>query len=62
MVGNWPGNPDPSEWPKGSGHTYVEGATPIVIAEVVDVNGVIRHIAEIGYREDLDTGPDSGYE
>ncbi|MCH8327524.1 MAG: hypothetical protein IID15_03250, partial [Candidatus Marinimicrobia bacterium] len=25
MVGNWPGNPDPSEWPKGSGHTYVEG-------------------------------------
>ena len=21
MVGNWPSNPDPSEWPKGSGHT-----------------------------------------
>jgi len=65
MVGNWPGNPDPSEWPKGSGHTYVEGATPIVVAEVVDVNGVIRHIAEVGYREDLDTGPDGtpyGYE
>ena len=65
MVGNWPGNPDPSEWPKGSGHTYVEGATPIVIAEVIDVNGVLRHIAEVGYREDLDTGPDGtvyGYE
>ena len=65
MVGNWPGNPDPSEWPKGSGHTYVEGATPIVIAEVVDENGNIVHIAEVGYREDLDTGPTGtpyGYE
>ena len=65
MVGTWPGNPDPSEWPKGSGHTYVEGATPIVIAEVIDDNGDIRHIAEVGYREDLDTGPDGtpwGYE
>lgn len=65
MVGNWPSNPDPSEWPKGSGHTYVEGATPIVIAEVVDLNGVTRHIAELGYREDIDQSPEGipmGYE
>ncbi|MCH7574351.1 MAG: hypothetical protein IIA59_04415 [Candidatus Marinimicrobia bacterium] len=65
MVGNWPANPDPSEWPKGSGHTYVEGATPIIIAEIIDVNGDTLHIAEVGYREDLDTGPDGtpyGYE
>ncbi|MCH8836505.1 MAG: hypothetical protein IIA60_01755 [Candidatus Marinimicrobia bacterium] len=88
MVGNWPGNPDPSEWPKGSGHTYVEGATPIVITEIVDTHGspddsitvdgelvpnpdynpnyggVVR-IAEVGYREDIDTGLDGlpwGYE
>lgn len=65
MIGNWPANPDPSEWPKGSGHTYVEGATPIVIAEIVDLNGVTRHIAEAGYREDIDTSPEGvpmGYE
>ena len=65
MVGNWPANPDPSEWPKGSGHTYVDGATPIVIAEIVDANGNTVHIAEVGYREDLDSGPDGfpwGYE
>ncbi|TDI93363.1 MAG: hypothetical protein E2O76_17450 [Caldithrix sp.] len=65
MAGNWPNNPDPSEWPKGSGHTYVEGATPIVIAEVVDLDGNVVHIAEVGYREDIDFGPDGtpwGYE
>ncbi len=78
MVGNWPANPDPSEWPRGSGITYVEGATPIVIAEVVLSNVVLLisngdttigdktiHIAEVGYREDIDTGPDGtpqGYE
>ena len=65
MVGNWPNNPDPAEWPKGSGHTYVEGATPIVIAEVVDRDGNVVHIAEAGYREDIDVGPTGtpwGYE
>ena len=65
MVGNWPANPDPAEWPKGSGHTYVEGATPIIIAEVIDINGDLRHIAEVGYREDLDVSPEGipyGYE
>ena len=65
MVGNWNGYPPPSEWPKGSGHTYVEGATPIVVAEVVLSNGDTIHIAEIGYREGFDTGPDGrpyGYE
>ena len=65
MAGNWPNNPDPSEWPKGSGHTYVEGATPIVIAEVVDRDGNVVHIAEVGYREDIDIGPKGtpwGYE
>jgi len=65
MVGNAPGPPDPSEWPKGSGHTYVEGATPIVIVEYVDANGDTLHIAEVGYRQDIDTGTDGtpyGYE
>ena len=65
MFGNWPKNPDPTEWPKGSGQTYVEGATPIVVTEVVDLNGDTVHIAEVGYRELIDSGPDGtpwGYE
>ncbi len=65
MAGNWPNNPDPTEWPKGSGHTYVEGATPVVIAEVIDRDGNVVHIASVGYREDIDSGPDGtpwGYE
>ena len=65
MIGNWPANPDPAEWPQGSGEMYVEGATPIVVTEVVDINGDTVHIAEIGYREGMDVGPDGtvwGYE
>ncbi|RMD95305.1 MAG: hypothetical protein D6813_00615 [Calditrichaeota bacterium] len=65
MAGNWPSNPDPAEWPKGSGHTYVEGATPIVVTEVIDEDGNVVHIAEVGYRELIDSGPDGtpwGYE
>ena len=65
MFGNWPNNPDPSEWPKGSGQTYVEGVTPILTTEVIDLDGNVVHVAEVGYRELIDSGPDGtpwGYE
>ena len=65
MFGNWPNNPDPSEWPKGSGHTYVEGITPILSTEIVDLDGNVVHPAVVGYRELIDSGPDGtpwGYE
>ncbi|TDI93364.1 MAG: hypothetical protein E2O76_17455, partial [Caldithrix sp.] len=65
MFGNWPTNPSPSEWPKGTGHTYVEGVTPIVSTEIVDLDGNVVHPAIVGYREAIDSGPDGtpwGYE
>ena len=61
MVGNWPNNPDPAEWPKGSGHTYVEGATPIVIAEVVDRDGnVVHRLAAMTTPEGATSDPEGG--
>lgn len=56
-VARWPYQPS-GEWPKGSGNSYVDGITPLVAAEVVDVHGDTIHIVEAGYREMMQISPD----
>ncbi len=59
MVGDYP--PDPAhvdltvfhsfEVPKGSGMDYGDGATPYVLAKIIQPNGTPAYIMETGYRE-----------
>ncbi len=46
--------PFSGEWPKGSGHLYVDGVAAFVQAECVDEDGDTIHPMEINYREDID--------
>ncbi|MCH8327612.1 MAG: hypothetical protein IID15_03705, partial [Candidatus Marinimicrobia bacterium] len=48
------------EWPKGSGHSYLDGVAPWVAAEVVDIHGNTIHPLETNYREDVDRDPSTG--
>ncbi len=58
-VANWHMPEEPSgEWPKGSGHTYVDGVALVVAAPIVDVNGKLQHSVVTRYREDMDSSPD----
>ncbi|MGB2869224.1 MAG: hypothetical protein WBD36_12280 [Bacteroidota bacterium] len=49
-IAHWPDQPS-GEWPKGSGHTYVDGVAVIVQAETKDSSGVTIHPLETNYRE-----------
>src|SRR4030066_190083 len=53
----WWGRQPSGVWPRGSGHSYMDGITPIVAAEVVDANGNTIQIVEAGYRENMDISP-----
>jgi hypothetical protein len=58
-IANWDEQAWPSgEWPKGTGHTYVDGVALIVAAPIVDVNGQRQHSVVTRYREDVDVSPD----
>ncbi|HNR67947.1 MAG TPA: hypothetical protein PKN24_07860 [bacterium] len=58
-ISNWDEQAWPNgEWPKGSGHTYVDGVALIVAAPITDANGVRRHSVVTRYREDMDVSPD----
>ena len=59
-VAHWPFQPS-GEWPKGSGHSYVDGVAPFVCAKVRNVNGEEIVILETQYREYMDVDPQSGY-
>jgi hypothetical protein len=60
QIGTYPDRPS-GEWPKGSGHNYLDGCTPIVTAAVVAPgNGQIIHPAQTSYREEVDYNPTSG--
>jgi len=61
QVANWPDQPS-GEWPKGSGHSYLDGVASWVAAEVVDVNGRTIHPLETNYREFIDKDPVTGLE
>lgn len=68
-VGHWPDQPS-GEWPKGTGHSYLDGVSVLVGAQVVtyDANGnpITITPVEAGYREHMDkdpvTGEDWGWE
>ncbi len=54
----WWGRQPSGVWPRGSGHSYMDGITPIVVTEVINGNGDTLHICEAGYRELMDVSPD----
>ena len=55
-IAHWPDKPS-GEWPKGSGHQYVDGVALIVQARAIDNHGNVIHPMETQYREFVDTGP-----
>ena len=55
-VAHWPDQPS-GEWPKGSGHTYVDGVAVIVQAETQDASGATIHPLETNYREFIRKDP-----
>ena len=55
-IAHWPDSPS-GEWPKGTGHQYVDGVALVVQGSAVDNNGVRIHPMETQYREFVDRGP-----
>ena len=49
-VAHWPDQPS-GEWPKGSGHSYVDGVALVVQARTRDNSGNIIYPMETQYRE-----------
>lgn len=59
-VGQWPYAPS-GEWPKGSGHTYLDGVAVLISSELtVPGNNQIVHPLETAYREYMDPNPPIG--
>lgn len=58
MIANWPNQPG-GVWPRGSGHSYVDGVAMIVSASATDANGQIIHPLSSQYREDMDLDPET---
>lgn len=61
-IGKWPDQPS-GEWPKGSGHSYLDGVAVLVGAEVaVNINGLDTVVTpiEAAYREHVDIDPITG--
>ncbi len=59
-VGQWPFQPS-GEWPKGSGHSYLDGVTVLIASEVVAPgNNQLIHPLEASYREWMDKDPVTG--
>lgn len=57
QVGTWPDRPS-GEWPKGSGHHYLDGCAPVVTASVLaPMNKQLIHPAQTSYREEVDFNP-----
>ncbi len=58
----WWGKQPSGVWPKGTDHSYMDGITPIVAAEVVLSDGDTVHMVEAGYREHYEEDPVTGVE
>ncbi len=58
-VAHYPDQPS-GEWPKGTGHTYVDGISVIVQAETYDSSGQLIHPLETNYREFIRRDPVTG--
>lgn len=57
-IAHWPDVPS-GEWPKGTGHQYVDGVALLVQARTVDNNGNVIYPMETQYREFVDLGPNN---
>ena len=55
-VARWPDQPS-GEWPKGSGHSYVDGVATIIAVSTFDTTGRRIHPMSTNYREFIDTDP-----
>lgn len=59
-VGQWPYSMS-GEWPKGSGHTYLDGVAVLITTEITTPgNNQINHPMETSYREWMDKDPLTG--
>jgi hypothetical protein len=58
-VARWPDQPS-GEWPKGTGHSYLDGVCMLVGAEVIAASGDTLHLMETSYREWFDFDPVTG--
>jgi hypothetical protein len=59
-VGQWPFQPS-GEWPKGTGHSYLDGVAVLVATEVTAPgNNQVIHPLETAYREHYDRDPITG--
>src|SRR5690606_3925076 len=45
------------EWPKGTGHSYIDGVAVLVASQVTAQNGLSIHPVESYYREEMDRDP-----
>lgn len=57
-VGQWPFSPS-GEWPKGSGHNYLDGVCVLITSEIETQGGTV-HPLETSYREWMDKDPVTG--
>jgi hypothetical protein len=55
-IAHWPDSPS-GEWPKGTGHQYVDGVALVVQARATDNSGNTIYPLETQYREFVDRGP-----
>ncbi len=57
QVGTWPDRPS-GEWPKGTGHCYIDGVTDLIGAAVrAPGNGELVHPLMTSYREEVNFDP-----
>jgi hypothetical protein len=47
------------EWPKGSGHSYIDGVCVLIGSEIQTKSGIV-HSIESNYREEMDKDPTTG--
>ncbi|MBN1302529.1 MAG: hypothetical protein JW995_15030 [Melioribacteraceae bacterium] len=59
QVGYWPFQPS-GEWPKGSGHSYLDGVAVLIASEVVTPTDRVIHPLATAYREHYDYDPVTG--
>ncbi len=56
-IAHWPDSPS-GEWPKGTGHQYVDGVALVVQGRTIDEDGNVIYPMETQYREFVDRGPE----
>ncbi len=59
-VGYWPNQPS-GEWPKGTGHSYLDGLCVLIASELTAPgNNQVIHPLQTSYREWMDRDPNTG--